>query len=440
MTARAGRAERRGVRGSGPRARADATHRRRSTLAGAGRAGRGTVRGAGQQTVRRHNLALVLDEVAAGEPVSRAGVAARTGLTRGTVSSLVEQLLAAGLLTELAATRGGTGRPANPLQLNRSGPAGLGLEIGVEHVGACVVDLTGAVRARRSAPSAHRDRPPAAGLDAVAELAAAVVAEAGLADVRGRGGAARRDRRRRAAAARPEPAAAGSTSGGRRAVPRLGGVRCAPGTRPTWPRWPSCGSAAAPRGRLPVRVLRDRGRRRDRAGRALFRGAGGRAGELGHVVVDPDGARCSCGGRGCLEQAAGQQALLRATGAATVARAARTAGRAAVETAGRALGIALAGAVHLLDVRTVVLGGLYAQLGEPLRPRSRRAGRPGRAGAGAAVRPRAPGARCEPPRPGWSGTAAALVGRVIPRERSGLGPWAAPGPGSAVIVVPSGSR
>ena len=121
--------------------------------------------------MRRHNLALVLREVAAGEPVSRAGVAARTGLTRGTVSSLVEELLADGLITELAATRGGTGRPANPLQLNRSGPAGLGLEIGVDHVGACVVDLTGAVRARRVAPSAHRDRPPAVGLAAAAELA-----------------------------------------------------------------------------------------------------------------------------------------------------------------------------------------------------------------------------------------------------------------------------
>ncbi len=131
--------------------------------------------------MRRHNLALVLQEVADREPVSRAGVAARTGLARGTVSSLVEQLIDGGLVTELAAARGGTGRPANPLQLNRSGPAGLGLEIGVDHVGACVVDLAGTVRAARTEPSAHRDRAPGAGLDAAAELAAAVAAEAGLA-------------------------------------------------------------------------------------------------------------------------------------------------------------------------------------------------------------------------------------------------------------------
>ena len=79
-------------------------------------------RPAGQHTVRRHNRALVLRTVATDEPVSRARIAAGTGLTRGTVSSLVEELLAAGLVAELAAARGATGRPASPLQLNRSGP------------------------------------------------------------------------------------------------------------------------------------------------------------------------------------------------------------------------------------------------------------------------------------------------------------------------------
>jgi predicted NBD/HSP70 family sugar kinase len=101
-------------------------------------------------------------------------------------------------------------------------------------------------------------------------------------------------------------------------------------------------------------------------GGALFRGAGGRAGELGHVVVDPHGPPCSCGGRGCLEQAAGQRALLRAAGAQTVEEL-LTRPAAAVERAADALGIALTGAVHLLDVRTIVLGGLYAQLGDGLR-------------------------------------------------------------------------
>ena len=326
--------------------------------------------GAGQQTVRRHNLALVLHEVAAGEPVSRAGVAVRTGLTRGTVSSLVEELLAVGLITELAATRGGTGRPANPLQLNRSGPAGLGLEIGIDHVGACVVDLTGTVRARRVAPSAHRDRPPEVGLAAATELAAAVVADAGL-----------------------------TICGAGVALPGVIGTDGRLQRAPNLPGWVDLAVDAELSGRLggvPVRAGNEAdlaalaelwfGERRGPAadvdflyvsggigvgagivlGGALFRGAGGRAGELGHVVVDPHGPPCSCGGRGCLEQAAGQRALLRAAGAGTVEELlARPA--AAIERAADALGIALTGAVHLLDVRTVVLGGLYAQLGDGLR-------------------------------------------------------------------------
>lgn len=92
--------------------------------------------------------------------MSRAAIAGRTGLTRGTVSSLVEELLDAGLLDELAAERGGPGRPANPLQLNRSGPAGLGIEIEVDHVAACVVDLTGAARAVARIASEHRHAHP----------------------------------------------------------------------------------------------------------------------------------------------------------------------------------------------------------------------------------------------------------------------------------------
>jgi predicted NBD/HSP70 family sugar kinase len=337
--------------------------------------------GAGQQTVRRHNLALVLHEVAAGEPVSRAGVAVRTGLTRGTVSSLVEELLAVGLITELAATRGGTGRPANPLQLNRSGPAGLGLEIGIDHVGACVVDLTGTVRARRVAPSAHRDRPPEVGLAAATELAAAVVADAGL-TICGVGvalpGVIGTDGRLQRAPNLPgwiDLAVDAELSA------RLGGVPVRAGNEADLAAlaelWfgdgmtPAAEDPPASPGRdAGVDFLYVSGGIGVGAGivlgGALFRGAGGRAGELGHVVVDPHGPPCSCGGRGCLEQVAGQRALLRAAGAGTVEELlARPA--AAIERAADALGIALTGAVHLLDVRTVVLGGLYAQLGDGLR-------------------------------------------------------------------------
>ena len=74
-------------------------------------------RAASQVTLRQHNLALTLHQVIdAPSPVSRADIASATGLTRATVSALVDRLLAAGMVVELepkAAVR--AGRPGVPL-------------------------------------------------------------------------------------------------------------------------------------------------------------------------------------------------------------------------------------------------------------------------------------------------------------------------------------
>ena len=101
-------------------------------------------------------------------------------------------------------------------------------------------------------------------------------------------------------------------------------------------------------------------------GGKLFRGAGGRAGEIGHVVVEPDGLPCSCGGRGCLETAAGLEAMLRAGGTPDLDALVAAAPPDVLAGVGRALGVALAGAVNLLDVPAVVLGGIYPRCGAAL--------------------------------------------------------------------------
>ena len=110
----------------------------------------------------------------------------------------------------------------------------------------------------------------------------------------------------------------------------------------------------------------------------LLRGTRGFAGELGHVPVRPDGPACPCGGRGCLEQYAGEEAVLRAAGLSPGEdRVGLLAGRAAdgdtdvrraLHDAGEALGIALTGAVNLLDPESVVLGGALAGLAPWLLP------------------------------------------------------------------------
>jgi glucokinase len=103
-------------------------------------------------------------------------------------------------------------------------------------------------------------------------------------------------------------------------------------------------------------------------GAEVHRGARGFAGELGHVAVDPDGASCGCGRRGCvgvmasgggIESRAG---LRRGELAAALERGDPDARRALAESC-RVLGAALADAVHLFDFELVVLGGGVANLG-----------------------------------------------------------------------------
>ena len=105
-------------------------------------------------------------------------------------------------------------------------------------------------------------------------------------------------------------------------------------------------------------------------------GASGNAGHVGHVVVEPDGPACGCGGRGCLEAVARGPAIAahavvlgwtgEETGVAVAAgaQAGDEACLAAFARAGRAVGTGIASAVALLDVDVVSVGGGVAQAGD----------------------------------------------------------------------------
>jgi glucokinase len=110
----------------------------------------------------------------------------------------------------------------------------------------------------------------------------------------------------------------------------------------------------------------------------LISGATGNAGHIGHVVVDPGGPFCSCGGRGCLEAIARGPALaawaqgegwrpgqaeVTAKDLADDAAHGHPVGIAAMRRAGGALGIAIASATHLCDLEVVAIGGGLAQAG-----------------------------------------------------------------------------
>ena len=103
----------------------------------------------------------------------------------------------------------------------------------------------------------------------------------------------------------------------------------------------------------------------------LLKGNSGSAAELGHLCIDPQGAACACGGRGCLETVASGTAIAaRATEAygrpvstATVFsdwRAGSSVAAAVIETATVALGRGLAAVAQLLDPQVIVIGGSVA--------------------------------------------------------------------------------
>lgn len=331
--------------------------------------------------VRRSNLALVLAAIAEFPPglnPSRAQVAAATGLTKASVSSLVLDLLDTGIIREIGLNPQGRGRPGVGLELSPS-RAVMGMEINVDYISAAVVGLAGDVLVREVQERDKRNSPHGPVLAALAVLAAKVRSAAGEQGI--------------------------DVLGGGLAVPGLvhparSRVLTAPNLG--WANVDIDPDALLPESPLGVALFNEANaaalaelrHRPDGAsnflfvsgevgvgggiviGSELFTGPGGHAGEVGHIVVDPDGGRCSCGGTGCLETVAGQDAILGAAGlapgglsrsaAVSLLLRALEAGEAradsAVGRAGRCLGIALASTARVVNIESVVLGGHFAVL------------------------------------------------------------------------------
>ncbi|WP_329091491.1 ROK family transcriptional regulator [Actinomadura citrea] len=339
-------------------------------------------------TMRERNLAVVLEHVARHQPVTRARLAELTGFTKTTVSNLVSLLEGAGLVRDGAPVHEGErGRPGVGVSVHGDGAAGLGLEVNVDYLAACVLDLAKQVRYRHVVSSDNRGREPGAVLAALSALAGEAVAA-----VAGQGLTV-------AGAAVALPGLLDRENGVVRHAPNLGWtdvpVTGAPGLATALPAEYDNEANLAALGEL---WFGDGARFGDFVhvsgeigigagivvdGR-VFRGAHGFAGELGHLVADPSGPACSCGGRGCLEQIAGQEAMLRAAGLPVTRPAAGPEGSVsrlverlgagdaaaldAVARAGRALGGALASAVNLIDPDTIVLGGVFSPLAAWIRP------------------------------------------------------------------------
>jgi glucokinase len=111
-----------------------------------------------------------------------------------------------------------------------------------------------------------------------------------------------------------------------------------------------------------------------------YGGRTGNAGHIGHVVVEPDGLPCTCGGRGCVETVAGGPRMVAwarslgwqapshadAAHLAAAALAGEEIPKTAFERAGRGVGLAIAATAAVCDLDLAVVGGGVAQAGDLL--------------------------------------------------------------------------
>jgi predicted NBD/HSP70 family sugar kinase len=358
---------------------------------------------AGHNDIRRNNLELVLRHLSTVGADSRAGIAARAGLTRATVSRLVAELIDLGLVRESGQDRDGrAGRPGTVLELD-GGVVAIGMEVNVDYLSVLVIDLAGreVLRERQVFDAAVG---PDGCLAALADLY-------------------RRTRRRLAARrARPAPLVAGVTI----AVPGLvdvvaGVVAEAPNLR--WRDVPVAeplarmlrlgevgGGGGGRLGGIQVNVGNDANlaaiaeyRSGDWAGtpnlvyitgevgigggiivdgKPLL-GTRGYGGEVGHMNVMPDGPLCGCGRRGCWEACVGLNALLQSARQrprgdvpperkieplVERARAGDEPTLAVLRELGRWIGVGAANLSNLFDPQVIILGGYFAHLGEWILP------------------------------------------------------------------------
>jgi predicted NBD/HSP70 family sugar kinase len=320
--------------------------------------------------VRRVNAVLVMQALRRHPGSSQRELAALTGLDKATVSAVVAQLAAGGLVARRTAANAvrRLGRPAVALEIPRSAGVVFGVRLEPDRIAVVAADLAGRIIDRESEPGAAE---PAAAMNAL---------RTALARLRDRLG--------------PAPQRAIGIG-----VPGLidGSGRLLFGPNLRWRDVPLAEQAAAI---LPAPVLVENDTNaaaiaerefgsctgvedfvyvsgHSGVGGAVFaagklhRGAQGLAGEIGHVQVVPGGRACACGGHGCLEAYASITALLailaeRAAPAADLADVARRAGAgepvvlALLAETGGLVGRVVAGLVNVLNPSHIVLGGNLA--------------------------------------------------------------------------------
>ena len=329
------------------------------------------------EEIRRHNLGLLLEQVHRDGELTRAELTQRLGLNRSTIGALVAELSDLGLIDEHVPTGNErAGRPSHVVTPRVDGPYAIAVEVDVDSVVTAAVSLGGDVLIRRDHTLPAAGNTPGDIADHIATDVDAVV-EALPVGARSVG----------IGVSTPGTV---TPSGGRvEHAPNLewrgepfGAIlteRLPPGVDLVFGNDANLGAMAehlrgAARGFHDAVYLNGKigvGGGIIVDGRPLS-GAGGFAGEVGHMLLDPAGPPCHCGSRGCVETYVGEGALLRLAGrtappnresVAEVLRSARAGEPAALgglRGVAVALGRTVANLVNLLNPQVVIMGGSLA--------------------------------------------------------------------------------
>ena len=324
------------------------------------------VAGTNLEFARSHNRRVVLDVVRRQGPLSRAEIARETALTNQTISNIVEELELAGFLMSGSPKRQGRGQPSIPYVIDPQGAWSLGFHVDHRAIIGALVDLTGKPVAIKEV-AAQRPSPREAA-PVLRKLADDLIGEAKIVPSRLLG----------AGVALPVRFGVGAIT------------TAGPTTLPGWDDPQARPHLSQVLGQ-PVLIENDAmaaaiGERLHGAAREIdsfvflfideglgagvflggqpWRGASLNAGEIGHMIVVPNGKPCPCGNRGCLERyvslSAAQEFLADDPDAAPdgVADAAASRLEAWVEVAAPHLASAVNILESTLDPETILLGGV----------------------------------------------------------------------------------
>ena len=338
--------------------------------------------GADQSLARKHNSSAILDLLRLNGPLSRAVLAAKIGLTRSTVSRIVDDLIAENLVREVELSPGRKGRPGMLLELDPQGGSAIGIEIGVNFISILLADFSANViwRRRANLPDEASSDDYLYRAEQLAHTASDLAASRHLRLM-------------------------GIGVGVWGLVDHAKGViRFAPNLMwhdiPLKENWED-------KFHVPVYLENDAnasalGEYYFGAGRnienfiymsmdigvgggiisdgILFHGSSGYAGEIGHMAIDPHGDLCSCGKVGCLETMAGRRVIIKRyqsktdQGELTLeeiiqrARAGERIAKSIFEDVAETLGVGIGNLVNIFNPQRIILGWSLGQAYDLLLP------------------------------------------------------------------------